>query len=168
MERFAGERKLHSCQETLCRPDYQPEKSKHSTFRGPTSLTPVHCARVLFTDESRFNLSIADGRVRVFRRRGERFAYNCLLERDKFGGGSVMIWAGIMGGRKTDLVVIPGNLNAQGYIDKVLRPVVVPFLCQNSGMLMHDNARPHTARVTANYLARMALMCYHGQRVLQT
>jgi hypothetical protein len=71
-----------------------------------------------------------------------------------------MIWPGIMGGRKTDLVVIRGNLNAQRYIDEVLRPVVVPFLRQNPGMLMHDNARPHTARVTANYLAR------HGVNVL--
>ena len=48
-------------------------------------------ARVLFSDESRFNLSHHDGRIRVFRRRGERFADNCLIERDRFGGGSVMV-----------------------------------------------------------------------------
>ena len=56
-------------------------------------------ARVLFSDESRFNLSHHDGRIRVFRRRGERFADNCLIERDRFGGGSVMVWGGIMGRR---------------------------------------------------------------------
>ena len=66
----------------------------------------------MFTDESRFNLSFADGRIRVFRRRGERFADKCLLERGRFGGGSVMVRGGIMGGRKTDLIVIPGILNA--------------------------------------------------------
>ena len=49
-------------------------------------------ARVLFSDESRFNLSHHDGRIRVFRRRGERFADNCLIERDRFGGGSDMGW----------------------------------------------------------------------------
>ena len=38
-------------------------------------------ARVLFSDESRFNISHHDGRIRVFRR-GERFADNCLVERD--------------------------------------------------------------------------------------
>lgn len=111
-------------------------------------------SRVLFSDESRFKLSMADGRVRVFRRRGERFHHNCLLERDRFGGGSVMVWGGIMGGRKTGLVFINGNLNAQGYVDQVLRPVVVPFLQQNPGCLMHDNARPHTAALTRNYLTR--------------
>ena len=49
-------------------------------------------AWVLFSDESRFNLSHHDGRIRVFRRRGERFADNRLIERDRFGGGSVMVW----------------------------------------------------------------------------
>ena len=49
-------------------------------------------ARVLFSDECRFNRSLHGGRIRVFRTRGERFAYNCLIERDQFGGGSVMVW----------------------------------------------------------------------------
>ena len=49
-------------------------------------------ARVLFSDESRFNLSHHDGGIRVSRRRGERFADNCLIERDSFIGGSVMGW----------------------------------------------------------------------------
>ena len=48
-------------------------------------------ARVLFSDESRFNLSHHDGRIRVFRRRRKRFADNCLIERDRIGGGSVMV-----------------------------------------------------------------------------
>lgn len=57
-----------------------------------------------------------------------------------------MIWAGIMGGRKTDLVIIRGSLNDQRYIDKALRPIAVPFLRENSGMLMHGvNFLPWTA-----------------------
>ena len=36
-------------------------------------------ARVLFSDESRFNLSHHDGRIRVFRRGGERCADTCLI-----------------------------------------------------------------------------------------
>ena len=63
-------------------------------------------ARVLFSDESMFNLSHHDGRIRVFRRRGERVADNCLIEKDRFGGGSVMVWGGIMGRRKTNLIVV--------------------------------------------------------------
>ena len=79
-------------------------------------------ARVLLSDEFRFNRSHHDGRIRVFRRRRERFADNCLIEKDRFGGGSVMVWGGIMGRRKTNLIVVQGNLNAQGYINQILQP----------------------------------------------
>ena len=95
-------------------------------------------ARVLFSDESRFNLSRHDGRIRVFRRRGERFADNCLTDRDRFGGGSVMVWGGIMGRRKTNLIVVQCNLNAQGYINQILQPEAVPFLQRHGpAILMH-------------------------------
>jgi hypothetical protein len=32
-----------------------------------------------------------DGRVRVYRRRNERFALNCVVEVDNYGGGSAMV-----------------------------------------------------------------------------
>ena len=51
---------------------------------------------ILFSDECRFNVSHADGPERVYRRRGERFADACVLERDRFGGGSVLVWGGII------------------------------------------------------------------------
>ena len=82
-------------------------------------------ARVLFS-ESRFNFSHHEGRIRVFRRRGERFADNCLIERDQFGGVSVMVWGGIFGRKKTNLIVVQGNLKAQGYINQILQPEAVP------------------------------------------
>ena len=41
-----------------------------------------------------------------FLEEGGRFADNCLIERDRFGGGSVMVWGGIMGRRKTNLIVV--------------------------------------------------------------
>ena len=108
--------------------------------------------RVLFSDESRFTLYRSDGRQRVFRRRGERSADNCIVERDRFGGGSVMVWGGICNGRKTPLVVIEGNLTAQRYIDIVLQPVVVPFVRQHNVIFQQDNARCHVARRAMDYL----------------
>ena len=50
--------------------------------------------RVLFTDESRFTLRFNDGRIRVWRRAGERFADATVREQDQHGGGSVMVWGG--------------------------------------------------------------------------
>ena len=110
---------------------------------------------VLFSDESRFDLSHHDGGIRVFRRRGQRFADNCLIERDRYGGGSVMVWGGIMGRRKTNLIVVQGNLNAQGYINQILQPGAVPFLQRHGpAILMHDNARPHIAMICRQFLNR--------------
>ena len=110
--------------------------------------------QVLFIDESHFNLEKADGRVRVYQHVGERYSDACVTEVDRFRRGSVMVCGGINHQGKTDLVVIRGNLNAQGYINDVLRPVVVPFINNQNGPVIFqlDNARPHTARVTTQFL----------------
>ena len=84
--------------------------------------------QVPFSAKFRFNLSHHDCRIRVFRERGYRFADKCLIERDRFGGGSVMVWGGIMGRRKTNLIVVQGNFNAHGYINQNLHSEALPFL----------------------------------------
>ena len=72
-----------------------------------------------------------------------------------FGGGSVMVWGGIMGNVKTDLVVVQGNFKSQRYVN-LLNNNLLPFM-QNFGpglTFQHDNAKLHTALVTANFLAQ--------------
>jgi hypothetical protein len=105
---------------------------------------------VLFTDESRFWLLHIDGRVRVWRRPGERHLDETLEEKVPFGGGSIMVWSEIIFNGRTELVVIrEGSMTARRYIDEVLEPHVVPF-AQNMGpefILQQDNACPHIARV---------------------
>ena len=82
-----------------------------------------------------------------------RFADNCLIEKNRFGGGSVMVWGGIMGRRKTNLIVVQGNLNAQGFINQILHPEAVPFLQRHGpATLRHVNARPHVARICRQFL----------------
>jgi hypothetical protein len=48
-------------------------------------------------------------RARVYRRRNERFANNCIQEVDRFGGGKVMMCPAILHTGKTALVHIPGR-----------------------------------------------------------
>ena len=100
-------------------------------------------SHVLFSDESRFNLSHSDGRARVYRRQNERYADCCVQERDRFGGGSVMEWAGIASRRRINLVSVDGTLTAVRYKDNILAVEVVNFLYHNgSGItFQQDNAR---------------------------
>ena len=109
--------------------------------------------QVLFSDESRFTLEKADGRVHVYRREVERYSDACVTGVDRFRRGSVMVWGGIKHQGKVDLVVIRGYLNAKGYINDILRPVVVPFINNQNGpvIFQRDNAHSHTARVTTRF-----------------
>ncbi len=68
---------------------------------------------VHFTDEFRFSLYRVDGRQRVWRRVGERFADVNVVDWVAHGGGGVMVWAGICYGQWTQVHFIDGILNAQ-------------------------------------------------------
>ena len=60
-----------------------------------------------------------------------------------------VLWYGVaLWRRKTNLIVVQGNLNAQGYINQILQPEAVPFLQRHGpAILMHDNARPNRNNV---------------------
>ena len=114
-----------------------------------------HWRPVLFTDESRFTLSTCDRRERVWRSQGERYAACNIVQHDRFGGGSVMVPGGISMEGRTDLYRLEnGSLTAIRYRDEILEPMVRPYAgAVGPGfLLMHDNARPHVARVCRQYL----------------
>uniref|UniRef100_A0A8K9UYV5 Tc1-like transposase DDE domain-containing protein n=1 Tax=Oncorhynchus mykiss TaxID=8022 RepID=A0A8K9UYV5_ONCMY len=107
-----------------------------------------HWRPVLFTDESSFTLSTCD-------RRGEHSTACNILQHDRFGGGSVMVWGGIsLGGRTALHVLARGSLTAIRYRDEILRPLVRPYAgAVGPGfLLMQDNARPHVAGVCQQFL----------------
>ena len=66
----------------------------------------------------------------------------------------LLVWGGIMGIRKTNLIVVQGNLNALGYLTRFCSLKL--FFLQRHGpaMLMHDNARPHVARICRQFLLK--------------
>jgi hypothetical protein len=81
-----------------------------------------------------YNLSHADSRVRIYRQKGERFAPVCVRQHDRLGG------------QKTRLIIIHGNLNAQRYINEVFNAEAIPFMLRNGPVVFQqDNARPDMA-----------------------
>nr|CAH7753615.1 unnamed protein product [Callosobruchus chinensis] len=103
----------------------------------------------------RFSLRSPDGRERVWRRPQGRFAECTFSPRVGYQGGSLMVWAEISLEARTELYIIPrGSLTAVRYIDEILQDFVVLYVdfIRNNFILIYDNARPHTERITQQYL----------------
>ena len=95
-----------------------------------------------------------------------------------------MVWGGISHYGVTPLVFIDGGqgvgvqrnagrrrggLTADRYVNEIIRPVVLPYLAAHPGMILQqDNATPHTARVTRNFLQQnnvVTLLGRHYRRI---
>lgn len=58
----------------------------------------------LLSDKSRSTISHADGSVCIYHHKNERLQC-CIQVVDRFYGGSIMVLGGLMGKKKTDLVI---------------------------------------------------------------
>ena len=129
--------------------------------RDHVTWTQNDWAPVLFTDESRFCVDFTDRRARVWRMPNERFAPVCVAEHDRFGGGLVMVWAGISAQGKTDLHIIDnGTLMAIRYVNEILDVYVRPYAgaVGENFILMDDNVHAHRARITDQYLKQATIV----------
>ena len=110
---------------------------------------------VLFTDESRFTVRFSDGRIGVWRLSRERFQARFVRQVDRYGGGSVMVWAGVCYQGKTPLHIVHDSMTALKYRDDVLRPIAIPYGQEALGAnfrYLDDNARPHRARIVREFM----------------
>ena len=107
-----------------------------------------------------FNLWNADGRIRVYRRRHERYVDKWVVQNNPYR------WGGVMVGKLKTQLVCQGNLTARRYIDQVLHPAVVPIFRQRQNLVyQHYNVRPHITRVTRDFLQAKSLAFCLGRRV---
>ena len=75
---------------------------------------------VIFINESKFNLITNDGRVAIWRQKGERFLPSCTRKTIQGGGGNVMFCGCISYKDKGPLIEVTNSLNAYGYISAIL------------------------------------------------
>ncbi|GFX18524.1 transposable element Tcb1 transposase [Trichonephila clavipes] len=107
---------------------------------------------VFFTDESRICLQHHDGRIRIWRYRGERMLNSCVMQRHTGPAPSIMIWGGFGYHSSTSLVCIADTLNSQRCISEVLGPVVLPSLQGlTTAIFQQDNALPHMTRIVQRF-----------------
>nr|KAG5692720.1 hypothetical protein BaRGS_033831 [Batillaria attramentaria] len=163
-----------------CRPARGPvltvrhRQARLEWAQGHVNCNNVRWQNVLFSDESRFCIDHADGRVRVWRRRGDRYADNCVVENNAWGGPSLMLWGAIGHNQVLGPVIFQGlgpgrgnGITAQRYMDQVLHPHVLPphvlpfFQAHGNWVFQHDNVRPPppppTARATQDLLQRSGI-----------
>ncbi|PRD21356.1 UNVERIFIED_CONTAM: hypothetical protein NCL1_51948 [Trichonephila clavipes] len=102
---------------------------------------------VVFFDESRICLLHHDGRIRVWRHRGKRMLYSCVMHLHTGPAPG-----GIGYHSRTPLVRIAGTLNSHRYISVVLEPVVIPYLQGlATAIFQQDNSQPHMARIVQRF-----------------
>ncbi|GFU59917.1 transposable element Tcb2 transposase [Trichonephila clavipes] len=117
--------------------------------RARGNCTASEWNQVVFNEESRFNLSSDDNRVRVWKPRCERPNPAFALQRHTALTAGVMVWSVIAYNIPSPLVLIRGTMRAQRYVHDILQPHVLSLMQRVPGAIFqHDNARPHTARVS--------------------
>ncbi|GFT29772.1 transposable element Tcb1 transposase [Trichonephila clavipes] len=99
-----------------------------------------------------------DGRIRVWRHRGERMLNSCVMHHHTGPAPDIMVWGGIRYHSRTPLVRIAGTLNSQRYISEVLKPIVLPyFQGLATALFQQDNARPPVARIIQRFFVNLRI-----------
>lgn len=118
--------------------------------------TQIMWRRVLFSDESKFNMKGADGNIRVRRPPGARDDYRYCRKTVKYGGGSIMVWGAFSYTGVAPLHRIEGIMNAGMYKD-ILSDVMLPYAeweMPIRWIFQQDNDPKHTAKIVKNWFSQ--------------
>ena len=100
---------------------------------------------VLYTDESKFEISGTERHQYVRRRIGEAYQLECLNPTIKHRGGSLQVWGCLSSSGVGDLIKIEGRLTGERYVD-ILRHHAVSSgmrLIGHNFILQQDNDPKH-------------------------
>ena len=112
--------------------------------------------KIIFSDESKFNLFGADSSPRVWCRKEKRLSIDNVKAVKKFGGGNLMVWGCITSHGVGKILKISNRMNSKDYCD-VLRYGLFETLDMynlkpSDTLFMQDNAACHTSAETKNWL----------------
>lgn len=113
--------------------------------------------RVLWSDESKFNIFGSDGKVMVWRSPKEEFDPKCTVPTVKHGGGNVKCWGCFSSSGVGELVFIDGNMTGEAYreiLEKNLSKSVENLGLSNDWVFQHDNDPKHRSAIVTNWLNR--------------
>lgn len=109
--------------------------------------------KVLFSDESKFNIFGSDGRQYVRRPKGKRLDPKYVSSTVKHGGGNVMVWGCFSGYGMGPVRNIIGNMDRYKYLE-ILEEVMLPYAeweLPLKFVFQHDNDPKHTAKIVKEW-----------------
>lgn len=109
--------------------------------------------KVLWSDESKFEVFGTKRRVFVRRRPGERMKDQNVVQTLKHGGGNIMVWGCFGGGHIGSLIKIDSTMTKEVYL-QILKDHGVPTGTQLIGerfVYQQDNDPKHTAKIVKAY-----------------
>ncbi len=112
--------------------------------------------KVVWSDESKFNIFQSDGRTYIRRRESEEFRRECVVGTVKHGGGSVMVWGCICGDEKGMMLRVETTMDRFKYMD-ILEDGMIPSAWSMRGLdyvFMHDNAPCHRANIVQDWFSQ--------------
>lgn len=112
--------------------------------------------RIIWSDESKFEVTVGDERSKVIREKGEAFHKDCLKRKVKFPA-SVMIWGCMSAQGVGCLQFIEGTVNAEKYksiLQESLLPSIPKLKHRNKFTFQQDGASCHTAKTTMAWLKK--------------
>ena len=113
--------------------------------------------KVIWSDESKFNLFGSDGKIMVWRTTNEELDRKCTVPTVKHGGGNVKCWGCFSLSGFGNFVFIDRNMTAELYRDILqnnLRQLAKKLKMDNAWWFQHDNDPNHTARIVTTWLDR--------------
>ncbi|GFV63316.1 transposable element Tc1 transposase [Trichonephila clavipes] len=99
--------------------------------------------RVDWSDESRFVIHPADGRIRIRRLPCEQLLPQCTVSHTQAGGGSIMLWGTFSWAFLGPVVVVEQTMNATGYLNIIadqLHPYMASVFPAGNAMFQQNNA----------------------------
>ena len=109
--------------------------------------------KVLWSDESQFNLFGSDGKIVVWRSPKEEFVTECTIPTVKHGSGHVKCWACFSSSGVGTLTFIDGNMTGESsteILEKNFLKSVEKLRISHHWIFQHKNEPKHKAAIVAN------------------
>nr|KAF6360105.1 hypothetical protein mMyoMyo1_011063 [Myotis myotis] len=110
--------------------------------------TVEHWKKVMWSDESCFQLHPADGRVRIWGKQHESMHPTCISTTLQAGGGSVMVWGMFSWHDLGPLIHVEQRPNSTTYLSIIadqVHPIMLMAYPNGDGFFQQDNALCHGA-----------------------